>query len=179
MKPLSAVFFRIGPVLMLALLEAGCAGYRIGTDALYHKEIKTVYVPMVEADTYRHGLGERLTEPICKKITERTPYQLGTEKNADSVLTVKLVAESQSVSALDKYNETRQKNLNWSVYAVWKDRKELELAELDPTPLTTMGINFSEQEYLVAEMGQSWATSSQELVDKIADRIVGMMEAGW
>ena len=158
---------------------AGCAGYRFGTDGLYNKEIKTVFVPMVEADTYRHGLGERLTESICKKITQRTPYDLGTASKADSVLTVRLIAENQTVSGLDRYNDTRQKTLIWSVSAVWKDRRDMSIAELDPTPLTSLGINFSSQEYLVAETGQSWATASQEMIDQIAERVVGMMEEKW
>lgn len=134
---------------------------------------------MVEADTYRHGLGERLTEAICKKITEQTPYDLGSASDADSVLTVRLTAENQAISGLDRYNDTRQKTLSWSVTAVWKDRRDQSIAELDPTPLTSLGISFSSQEYLVAETGQSWATASQEMINQIAERVVGMMEEKW
>ena len=106
--------------VLLAILSAavflfvtGCSGYHIGTDALYTSEIKTVFVPMVEADTYRRGIGERLTEAVCKKITERTPFDLASSKDADSVLHIRLVADSQYVSGLDAYNNTRQKKI-WS-----------------------------------------------------------------
>lgn len=157
----------------------GCAGYHIGTDALFTSEIKTVFVPMVEADTYRHGLGERLTEAVCKKITERTPFDLASSKGADSVLHIRIVADNQFVSGLDAYNNTRQKNLVWCVTAEWKDRRENTLAFLDPIPLTSVGVSMSETEYLVPETGQSTATAQQELIDKIADRIVGLMEDKW
>lgn len=158
----------------------GCAGYQIGTDGLFNREIKTVYVPMVEADSYRSGLGERLTEAICKKITEKTPYDLAlSPSTADSILNVHLVAENQSVSALNAYNNTRQKNLNWSIRAVWRDRRDQTIAEMDPVPLTSIGITVSEQAYLVAETGQSTAVTQQDLIDQMADRVVGLMEIKW
>lgn len=173
------------PFLLLILMTVtaglltGCTGYQFGTNALYTTEIKTVFVPIAEADTYRHGLGERLTEAVCKKITDRTPFEISTAKHADSTLNIRLVSDKQYVSALDAYNNTRQKNIAWTVSARWVDRRGSTLAELDPTPLTSIGISISDMEYLVAETGQSTAVSQQELIDKIADRIVGLMEEKW
>ena len=60
-------------LLVMGLLPVGCTGYQFGTNMLYTSEIKTVFVPIAEADTYRHDLGERLTEAVCKRITDRTP----------------------------------------------------------------------------------------------------------
>ena len=95
--------------------------YHIGPDGLYNMEIKTVHVPMVEASTYRHAFAERLTEAIVKKITEQAPYRIATASNADSILTVKLTGETQSVSALNRYDDTRQKNVELTATAVWTD----------------------------------------------------------
>ncbi len=169
-------------ILPLLLLEAGligCSGYQLGTPSLYTDEIKTVYVPMVEADSFRRDLGERLTEAVCKKITERTPFTLATSKDADSVLLIRLTAENQFVSALDAYNNSRQKNLVWNVTAEWRDRRENTLSRLDPIPLTSTGIGISETEYLVPETGQSGAVSQQDLIEDLANRIVGLMEEKW
>lgn len=167
-------------VAMSCLLTAsGCHGYRFGTDGLYNRNIKTVYVPMVAADTYRDGLGERLTEAICKRITTATPYDLADAKHADSILEVHLVAENQFVSAMNKYNDTRQKNLAWSVVAVWKDNQHNILATQDAIPLASLGVTLSAQGYLVAEMGQSGAVTQQDVIDKLADQIVGLMEEKW
>ena len=134
---------------------------------------------MVMADTYRDGLGERLTEAICKRITTATPYDLADAKHADSVLEVHLVAENQFVSALNKYNDTRQKNFAWNVVAVWKDNQHNVLATQDPIPLASLGVTLSAQGYLVAETGQSGAVTQQEVIDKLADQIVGLMEEKW
>lgn len=134
---------------------------------------------MVEVDSYRSGLGERLTEAICKKITERTPYVLADAKKADSTLIVRLGAENQSVSALNRYNDTRQKDLTWSVTAVWHDRRNVPLAQIEPLPLSSLGVSINAQSYLVAEMGQSGAVAQQELIEKIANQVVGLMEEKW
>lgn len=134
---------------------------------------------MVIADTYRHGLGERLTEAVCKRITERTPFDLASSKNADSTLLIRISSENQYISGLDAYNNTRQKSMIWCVTAEWQDRRGAKIAQLDPIPLSSVGISLSETEHLVAETGQSTAVVQQELIDKIADRIVGLMEEKW
>ena len=165
--------------LFLTLAAAGCSGYHFGTRGLYTSEIRTVFVPIAEADTYRHDLGERLTEAVCKRITDRTPFDLASSQDADSVLFIRLKSENQYISGLDRYNNTRQKNMVWCISADWKTRQEETLARLDPIPLTSVGVSVNEMSYLVAEMGQSTATVQQDLIDKLADRVVGLMEEKW
>ena len=165
--------------LFLTLAAAGCSGYHFGTRGLYTSEIRTVFVPIAEADTYRHDLGERLTEAVCKRITDRTPFDLASSQDADSVLFIRLKSENQYISGLDRYNNTRQKNMVWCISAEWKTRQEETLARLDPIPLTSVGVSVNEMSYLVAEMGQSTATVQQDLIDKLADRVVGLMEEKW
>ena len=164
-------------------LVAGCccAGYQIGPAGLYNTEIRTVFVPMVEADTYRNSFAERLTEAICKKITEQTPYALASADEADSVLSVKLTSEYQSVTAFNRYNDTRQKNVNLTAIAVWTDQHNSRaLARSKPIPLNDeSGVSIDAQSYLVAEMGQSTATAQQEAIDRLASQIVGLMETPW
>lgn len=166
--------------LAVFLTLCGCAGYRVGPDGLYDENIKTIFVPMVEADTYRPGFGERLTEAVCKKIAEQTPYSLAGPSDADAELSIRLVSETQSVTAYNRYDDTRQKNANLSVVAVLRARRGgAILAESAPIPLALGGANISSQGYLVAEMGQSTATAHQEAIDKIAAEIVGLLETGW
>ncbi|MDO4586782.1 MAG: LPS assembly lipoprotein LptE [Planctomycetia bacterium] len=186
LKSISLIFDQkalrgIGIIGFICLgILSGCSGYQCGTGSLYNREIKTVYVPMVQADSYRNGLGERLTEAVCKRITERTPYDLANVDEADSELIIRLVAENQTVSALNKYNDTRQKNFNWTVLVVWRDRRQTQIAELDATPIMiNEGLTINAQEYLVAEMGQSTAVTQQNIIDKLADQIVDLMESPW
>ena len=165
----------------VSLTFCGCAGYNVGPRGLYDENIKTIFVPMVEADTYRAAFGERLTEAICKKITEQTPYSLAGPSEADAELSVRLVSETQSVSAFNRYDDTRQKSADLAVVAVLRARRGgAVLAETAPLLLTADGgANVTSQGYLVAEMGQSTATAQQEAIDKIAEQIVGLLESGW
>ncbi len=167
--------------LVVSLTLCGCAGYNVGPRGLYDENIKTIFVPMVEADTYRAAFGERLTEAICKKITEQTPYSLAGPAEADATLSVRLVSETQSVSAFNRYDDTRQKSANLAVVAVLRARRGgAVLAESAPLLLTADGgANVTSQGYLVAEMGQSNATAQQEAIDKIAEQVVGLLESGW
>lgn len=168
---------------LLALLSGavggcGClAGYQIGPEGMYNTEIKTVYVPMVEASTYRAAFGERLTEAIVKKISEQTPYRIAGPQDPDSTLTVKLTGETQRVSALNRYNGTRQKNVELTATVVWRNN----LTGKSPNRAldADSGTTILAQSFLVPEMGQSTATAQQEAIDKLADQIVGLMENAW
>lgn len=167
---------------LVACLGCGCLrGYQVGPYGLYNREIKTVYVQMVDADTYRTAFGERLTEAICKKITEQTPYRLGLAESADTLLAVRLTSETQSIAAYNRYDDTREKNLRLVVTAVWKDRrsdKTLGETELPPVSMND-GVTVESNAYLVPEMGQSSTTAQQEAIEKIAEQIVGLMETAW
>src|SRR6187200_1904171 len=77
---------------------SGCAPYRLGTDSLYSCKIRTVYVPVFESNSFRRGLGERLTEAVQKEIERRTPYKVVGSPNADSVLTGRIRTEAKGVS---------------------------------------------------------------------------------
>ena len=57
------VLFCLAASLCVVML-AGCIGYHAGTNSLYAADVATVYVPMIESDSYRRDLGERLTEAI-------------------------------------------------------------------------------------------------------------------
>lgn len=170
---------------VLALVAAAgccCKGYHIGPDGLYNSNIKTVYVQMVEADTYRDAFGERLTEAVCKKITEQTPYRIGTVESADSLLSIRLTSETQSITAYNRYDDTREKNVKLTASAVWKELHSGQvIAESGTLPVfsTNDGVTVESNAYLVAEMGQSSATAQQEAINKLADQIVGLMETAW
>src|ERR1700749_791448 len=70
----------------------GCVGYHVGTASLYSPDVATVYVPMIESDSYRRDLGERLTEAVVKEIELKTPYKVVNSPDADSVLTERLIS---------------------------------------------------------------------------------------
>ena len=160
-------------------LLSGCTGYRVGTYSLYNNQIKTVYVPMFESDSFRRDLAERLTEAVCKRIEERTPYKVVGRPSADSVLTGRLVSDSQAVLTKNRYNDARQKQVSLCVEVVWVDRRDNELRRSESIPwgMTQEGITTSWD--MVPEMGDSTVLAQQKAIDRMAEQIVNMMENPW
>ncbi|MCL2622659.1 MAG: LPS assembly lipoprotein LptE [Planctomycetaceae bacterium] len=158
----------------------GCSGYQIGTKTLYNTEIKTVHVPIFQSDSFRRDMGERLTEAVCKKIEQRTPYKVvHRSRSADSVLAGRLGRESQNVSLVDDYAGTRQKKVELTVYVQWKDRRGNSLRTMSPIIWHDAPVDITTGSDMVAELGHSYATASQAAIERMADQIVDMMQMPW
>src|SRR6187455_3422334 len=95
-----------GAGLCLATL-AGCIGYHAGTNSLYAADVATVYVPMIESDSYRRDLGERLTEAVVKEIELKTPYKVVNTPDADSILSVRLMTDTRKRIIQNAFSDPR------------------------------------------------------------------------
>lgn len=157
----------------------GCAGYQLGNRSLYRPDIRTVHVPMIQSDSYRRYLGERLTEAVVKEIELRTPYKIVGADEADSVLTVRLVSDSKRVLANNRFSEPRDIETDFFVQTSWIDRRGDLIMNHDDVPAAPLLVNLGQQANFVPEGGQSLVTAQQEAIQKTASQIVGQMELGW
>lgn len=164
------------------LMAAGCAGYRAGAGTLYAPDVATVYVPMIESDSFRRDLGERLTEALVKEIELKTPYKVIASPNADSLLEVHLKSDRRVVQAEDQFDNPRVFSNVLVAEATWMNRRRLPLA-----PTRTIGlpqgfgdaVGVSQATPLIAEAGQSLASQQQLAIARLAEQIVGVMEQPW
>lgn len=158
---------------------AGCATYGVGPRGLYPPEIRTVYVPMFESASFRRNLGERLTEAVIKEIEARTPYKVVPDSRADSILSGRIVGETKRILVESPTDEPRELEVNFEVQVSWIDRSGQMLRTpgtvIMPPELVTIGQSAS----AVPEVGQSVATAQQQAIDRLARRIVALMEAPW
>jgi hypothetical protein len=157
----------------------GCAGYQIGNRSLYRPDIRTVHVPVVQSESFRRYLGERLTEAIVKEIELRTPYKVVGADAADSVLSVRLVSDSKRVLANNRFSEPRDIETDFFLQASWVDRRGDIIMSHDDIPAGPLMVNIGQQANFVPEAGQSLVTAQQEAIDKLAEQIVGQMELAW
>jgi hypothetical protein len=150
---------------------AGCAGYRFGNNTLYAPNVRTVYVPIIQSDSFRTipniDIGERLTEAVCKEIEKRTPFKVVGDPAADSVLTARIVADTK-----------RMVEMNFQVLVTWADRGGAVLAS-GGVPLPAASVDVGQAANLVPEYGRSVASTQQEMIIKMAQQIVGLMEEPW
>ncbi|MFM7250183.1 MAG: LPS assembly lipoprotein LptE [Planctomycetaceae bacterium] len=169
--------------LAAALLPAwGCASYRFGNATLYAPNVRTVYVPMIQSDSFRTtpgiDLGERLTEAVCKEIEKRTPFKVVGSADADSVLTARIVADTKRMQVESPTDQSRMVEMNIQVLVTWADRGGAVLAS-GAVPLPAASVDVGQSAALVPEYGRSVVSTQQEGLVKMAQQIVGLMEEPW
>jgi hypothetical protein len=157
----------------------GCAGYQVGTRSLYRPDIRTVHVPMIESNSYRRYLGERLTEAVVKEIELKTPYKVVDSDAADSVLTVRLASDSKRVLAENRFDEPRDIETDFFVQVSWVDRRGDLIMSHNDIPAQPLLLNIGQSANFVPEGGQSLTTAQQEAIQRMAEQIVGQMELAW
>ena len=167
--------------LSLVCLSAlsGCAAYQLGNRSLYRPDIHTIHVPIVESDSFRRNLGERLTEQIVKSIELNTPYKVVGCAEADSVLSVRIVSDSKKVLSENRFDEPRDIETDFFVQVSWVDRRGDIIMSHNDIPVQPLLLNISQTASFVPEGGQSLATAHQEALHRLAAQIVGQMELAW
>ena len=177
---------------LIAVTCAGCLGYRVGADTLYAPDVRTVYVPMIESDSFRRDLGERLTEAVVKEIELKTPYKVIGSPNADSVLDVSLLPDRRRLLAEDALDNPRLLENQLSAVVSWQNRRRLPLVPVQtfalPGGLVQEGlpqgavgdlVGIDQTTLLFPEAGQTIASQQQLAITRLAEQIVSTMETPW
>ena len=169
-------------LLAAVLLCGGCASYRFGNNTLYAPNVRTVYVPVFQSDSYRTtpgvDMGQRLTEAVCKEIERRTPFKVVGTPDADSVLTGRIVADTKRMVVESPTDQSRQVEMNIQVLVTWADRGGAVLSS-GAVPQPAASVDVGQAAMLVPEFGRSVVSTQQEGIEKMAQQIVGLMEEPW
>ena len=165
-------------ILAIGGLLPGCAGpYRVGNDTLYPPDVRTVYVPMFESESFRRHLGEKLTEAVVKQIETDTPFKV-VSGGADSVLSGRIVSDTKRTIVENRFDDARNTEYNLQVIVTWADSKGRILGE-QALPVSPELIDIGARSDIVPEFGRSVASEQQAAIDRLARQIVGLMEAPW
>lgn len=78
----------MGGLLLLALLQTGCAGYRLGS--MLPADVQTVFVPPVLNKSSEPAVETEITRAILEEIQKDGSLTIVPEAEADAVLTVVL-----------------------------------------------------------------------------------------
>jgi hypothetical protein len=174
----SFIVCRLTLIAILVSILPACAGpYRVGNNTLFAPDIRTVYVPMFESDSFRRHLGEKLTEAVCKRIETDTPFKV-VRGGADSVLSGRIVQDTKRTIVENRFDDARDTEYNLQVIVTWANRRGEVLGEQTvamPSQLVDVGARAD----IVPEFGHSVASQQQEAIDRLARQIVGLMEAPW
>ena len=168
-----------GALLAGALLTGGCSedptqGYTLKSQ--FPDDVRTVHVPLWHRgrEVYRRGLEIRLTEAVIKRLELDTPYKATGKDRAHTELTGTIDSISQRVLSFNPDSGMpREKEITLAVSFAWTDlrtgrdivrRKNIRQAGtyIPPAPLS-----------------EDFFLGSEDVINKLAQRIVEQMAAEW
>jgi Lipopolysaccharide-assembly len=165
--------------ILQLLMFTGCVGYQVGTGSLYAPDVATVYVPMIDSDSYRRDLGERLTEAVVKEIELKTPYKVVNSPSADSILSARLINDTRKVLVENAFDDQRVSETEIRAEVTWLNRRRLPMGPPQSLAIPPELVLMSETSNVIPEAGFSVATSQQQAIERLAQQIVATMEAPW
>jgi hypothetical protein len=166
-------------ICILHLLATGCAGYRVGAGSLYAPDVTTVYVPMIDSDSYRRDLGERLTEAVCKEIELKTPYKVVGTPDADSILYARLISDTRRTLGENAFDDPRVSEVELRAEVNWTNRRRVPIVPAQIVVVDPELVLINQTSPLIPEAGQSVASQQQQAIERLAQQIVATMEAPW
>lgn len=178
-QPSAICIFQFAFCILQFLFLCGCIGYQVGTGSLYAPDVATVYVPMIDSDSYRRDLGERLTEAIDKQIELKTPYKVVSTPDADSILSIRLINDTRRTLVENAFDDPRVAETEIKAQVTWVNRRRMPICAPQIVPLPPELIPMNGTSNLIPEAGQSVATAQQQAIERLAQQIVGTMEAPW
>ncbi len=163
-------------LLFSVVASAGC-GYTLGTQTRH--DVRTVHVPVFKSESSRRNVDYLLTEAVQREIRTRTPYRLEDAETADTILKGRIVEIGKSVLSETRFDDPRELQLMVGAEVTWVDRRSGQILQQQTFPvgpqLTQQASNVS----FAPEVGHSLATAQQDAAQRLAARIVDLMEAPW
>jgi hypothetical protein len=162
---------------MTAMLigASGCVGgiKEYSNTWLYPDDVKTVYVEMFDSESFRRNHEVTLTDAICKNIEAKTPYKIVSNRDtADTLLSGTIGGISSGILATDRETGgTIQREASATVVVSWQN---LETGDMLIDRETTTGIaTYS------SKLGQNFDYAANAAVNKVAVKVVELMETKW
>lgn len=158
--------------LTLAILIAlcGCQGYT--NQWLHRQDVQTVYVEMLDNDSYRRGYEFILTDAICKRIEAQTPYKIVSDRSVADTILSGSATFGQGVLATERW-EGKPLEYETSVEATitWQNLKTGQV--LVDRQIVYGTASYSQQ------VGQTFDYAIQVAINNAAARVVELMEKPW
>jgi hypothetical protein len=151
----------------------------VGTRSLHYPQIRTVYVPVFESDSFRRNFGERLTEAVVRHIELKTSYKVVNDPLADSVLRGRIADERKQVVTVTGFSEPRETDVRLSVQLTWTDRNGNVLGQPVTVPVPLVLSDIFQESHAVTEAGQSIASAQDKAIDRLGEQIASQLEIPW
>jgi hypothetical protein len=150
---------------------AGLGGY--SNQSLYPDDIQSVRLEMFDNRSFRRGVEYKLTDALAKRIEAATPYKIvSSQDRADSVMSGQLLSiEESSLTIERELARPLEKEVVLTAVVNWKNLNTGQLMINSKTVTATASYSdFQNQDFSYA---------SALAANKLAQRIVELMETNW
>jgi hypothetical protein len=148
----------------------GCQGY--SNSWLHRQDVSTVYVEMFENDSFRRGYEYTLTDAICKRIEAQTPYKIVSDRAvADTILSGSMSVGASVLSGERWTGRPLEQESLVSATVTWKNLKTGQVLVENQTVYGSASYS--------SQMGQTFDYSIERSVNKVAQKVVELMERPW
>ena len=101
-------------------------GYRLGADAIYDSNIKTIYVPVFNNRAFQttpyRGMEVDITRAVVKEIGQKTKFKVVSDPTrADTELKGVVIAVNKTILNRNQQNLTREAEVVLTVDVLWRD----------------------------------------------------------
>jgi outer membrane lipopolysaccharide assembly protein LptE/RlpB len=161
------------------LAACGCAsdptqGYT--TKSQYLTNVRTVAVPIWTRgkEVYRRELEFQLTEALVKRLELSTPYKVVDKARADTELRGTIDNVSQRVLSFNPdTGDPREKEITYTVSFTWTDLRSGKVL------VKRKGFHQAGSYIPPTPFGEDFYQGSEDVVNKLAQRIVEQLAAEW
>ena len=160
---------RISAVLAMTLLAVGCSGY--STESLVDPKYQTVYVKTFDNQSFYRGFEQSLTREFINKLNARTHLRIAPRDKADTIITGQIADFRQQVLTEDLQDNVRELQITVTVDMTWTEAKSGKVIK------AVRGLALSDS--IKFDIGETLQTTTPELFDDMAERLVEELEAPW
>ncbi len=160
---------RINAILAMTLLAAGCSGY--SAESLVDAKYRTVYVKTFDNQSRYRGFEQSLTREFINKLNSRTDLRIAPRDKADTIITGQIADFKQQVLTEDLQDNVRELQITVTVDMTWTEAKSGKVIK------AVRGLALSDQ--IKFDIGETLETTTPELFDDMAERLVEELEAPW
>ena len=114
-----------------------------------------------------------------REIRTRTSYRLEDAETADTILKGRIVEIRKSVLSENSYDDPRELQLMLGTEVTWIDRRSGQILHQQTFSVSPQLSQQASNVSFAPEVGHTLATAQQEAAQRLASRIVDVLEAPW
>lgn len=164
-----AAFFACLVLPFLALVASGGCGY--SAKSLLRSNVRSIYVPIFDNNTFRRGYEFSLTEAVRDQLLLRTRLQVVDKDEADSILFGKITQVDENELINDRRDNIVESRVFISAEIRWVDKR---------TGRTIVERkNIKQPAEFIVRRNETLTSASNEAFVGVAQGIVEAMEEDW